>query len=207
MAKRDLKKELKHLYIPNAREISVVDVPEMNFLMIDGEGDPNTSQQYRNAIECLYALSYTLKFMIKKAKGGVDYGVMPLEGLWWGDDMSVFVDGKKDRWKWTAMIMQPAYVTRALFDEACAQVQKKKDLPALSRVRLEAFREGRSAQIMYVGAYADEGPTIQRIHSFIKEQGSSLAGKHHEIYLGDPRRTTPEKLKTVIRQPFMIGHR
>lgn len=207
MAKRDLKKELKHLYNPGSRDITLVDVPAMNFLMVDGEGDPNTAQQYREAVECLYAVSYTLKFMIKKAKGGVDYGVMPLEGLWWGDDMNVFLEGNKDCWKWTAMIMQPEFVTRALLQEACTQVQKKKELPALSTLRLESFREGKSAQIMYLGRYADEGPTIQRIHAFIKEQGGCLTGKHHEIYLGDPRRTAPEKLKTVIRQPFEIGHR
>jgi len=202
MTKRDLKKELKHLYSPGSQDITVADVPPMNFLMIDGEGDPNTSQQYRDAIQSLYAWSYTFKFMIKKGKGGVDYGVMPLEGLWWGDDMNVFAEGKKDRWKWTAMIMQPEYVTRALFEKAYVELQKKKNVPALDGVRLESFCEGRSAQIMYLGPYAAEGPTIQRIHAFIKKQGGRLTGKHHEIYLGDPRRTAPEKLKTVIRQPF-----
>lgn len=205
MAKLDLKKDLKHLYGPTTKEVSVVEVPAMNFLMIDGEGDPNTSKQFRDAVECLYALSYTLKFMIKKSKGGVDYGVMPLEGLWWEDDMNAFLDGKKDQWKWTVMIMQPKFVTKALFKEASAQVQKKKELAALPKARLESFREGRCAQIMYLGAYAAEGPTIQKIHAFIKQQGGELTGKHHEIYLGDPRRTAPEKLKTVIRQPFEMS--
>src|SRR5512135_592643 len=145
MARIDLKKELKHLYNPNTRDIVVVDVPAMNFLMINGEGDPNTSHQYRDSVQSLYAWSYTLKFMIKKGKGGVDYGVMPLEGLWWGDDMNVFIDGKKDCWKWTAMIMQPEYVTRALFEKAYGELQKKKkNVPALDRVRLESFCEGRS---------------------------------------------------------------
>ncbi len=204
MPKRDLKKELKHLYNPNVREVVLVDVPAMNFLMIDGEGDPNTSRQYREAVECLYALSYTLKFMIKKGKEGVDYGVMPLEGLWWADDWNDFLQGKKDRWKWTAMIMQPEFVTRALFRQACEEVQKKKNLPALSKVRFEAFREGKSAQIMYLGPYAAEGPTIRKIHAFITEQGGCLSGKHHEIYLGDPHRTASEKLKTVLRQPFTM---
>lgn len=202
MAKRDLKKELWQFYNPGLKDVTIVDVPAMNFLMIDGEGNPNTAQQYRDAVECLYALSYTLKFMVKKLKGGVDYGVMPLEGLWWADDMSTFLDGKKDQWKWTAMIMQPEYVTRALFEKAREDVKKKKSLPALERVRLESFCEGRSAQIMYLGPYSAEGPTIQRIHAFVREQGGKLTGKHHEIYLGDPRRTAPEKLKTVIRQPF-----
>ena len=204
MPKKDFKKELKQFYAPGTREIVAVDVPAMNFLMIDGEGDPNTSQQFREAVECLYSLSYTLKFMIKKGKGGVDYGVMPLEGLWWGDERGVFVGGKKDQWKWTMMIMQPKYVTKTLFKEACAQLQKKKQLAALSKVRLESFCEGPSAQIMYLGPYAGEGPTIQKIHAFIKERGGQLTGKHHEIYLGDPHRTAPEKLKTVLRQAFKI---
>ncbi len=207
MPKRDLKKELKHLYNPNAREVVIVDVPNMNFLMIDGEGDPNASQQFRDAVECLYSLSYTLKFMIKKGKGGMDYGVMPLEGLWWADDWDDFVEGRRDRWKWTMMIMQPEFVTRALFKQACGEVQKKKNSPALSKVRLEAFREGKSAQIMYLGPYAAEGPTIRKIHAFVTEQGGCPSGKHHEIYLGDPHRTAPEKLKTVLRQPFIVERR
>lgn len=200
MKKIDLKKELKHLYNPSAKEIAVVDVPEMNFLMIDGAGDPNTAQELKDAIEALYAVSYTLKFMIKKAKA-IDYVVAPLEGLWWTDKPSqFFFKENKDIWKWTVMIIQPAYVTKKLFNEALKQVEKKKKLPALSKIRFEKFHEGLSVQILYIGPYSAEVPTIEKIHNFVKEKGYKLAGKHHEIYLSDPRKTAPEKLKTILRQ-------
>ncbi|MFC2009953.1 GyrI-like domain-containing protein [Chloroflexota bacterium] len=204
MIKIDLKKELKHLYNPSVKEINIVEVPQMNFVMIDGSGDPNTAQEYRDAIEALYSLSYTIKFTVRKDQG-IDYGVMPLEGLWWTDDMSLFSSDKKDDWKWTAMIMQPEYVTHDLFETALQRVEEKKSLPALSRVRFQNFDEGQSAQIMFIGPYAEEGSTIEAIHKYIKGLGYTFDGliqKHHEIYLSDPRRTAPEKLKTVIRQPF-----
>ena len=201
MGKVNLKKELKHLYNPSAKEISVVDVPSMNFLMIDGAGDPNVSPEYQQAMEALFSLSYALKFRIKKGIG-TDYVVMPLEGLWWTDDLSQFSMTNKAIWKWTAMIMQPEYVTRELFEEALAEVRRKKGLPALDRIRFETFHEGLSAQIMHIGPYAAEEPTIARLHGFIRDNGYELNGKHHEIYLSDPRRTAPEKLKTVLRQPI-----
>jgi hypothetical protein len=187
--KVDLKKELKHLYRPSAKEVSVVDVPHMIFLMIDGEGDPNTSLEYAEALESLYALSYALKFKVKRTPSGVDYAVMPLEGLWW---------------KWTAMIMQPEeYVSEELFEEVKSEVKKKKELSAIPRMRFEAFREGVSAQIMHVGPFSAEGPTIEKVHRCIEKRGGEPRGKHHEIYLSDFRRTKPERLKTVIRQPFV----
>lgn len=201
MKKIDLKKELKHLYNPS-KEIALVDVPEMNFLMIDGTGDPNTSQDYKDAIESLYAVSYTLKFMVKKEKV-VDYVVMPLEGLWWTEPMSQFTMENKDMWQWTAMIMQPEYVTEELFNRAVEQVQIKKNLPSLSKIKFKSLYEGLSTQLMYIGPYSAEGPTIEKLHNFIEENGYELRGKHHEIYLSDPRRSAPEKLKTVIRQPVM----
>ena len=200
--KIDLKKDLKHLYNPSSKQVTVVDVPEMNFFMIDGEGDPNTSEAYQNAVEALFAVSYTLKFMVKKGESGIDYAVMPLEGLWWVEDMTQFTQENKDAWKWTAMIMQPAYVTQQLAEDAVKQVEKKKALPSLSDIQFGAFHEGMAAQIMYFGPYHEEGPTIKRIHNFIRDQGYRLRGKHHEIYLSDPRRAAPNKLKTIIRQPF-----
>jgi hypothetical protein len=203
VTKVDLKKELKHLYGPSAREVSVVDVPRMNYLMIDGEGDPNTSRDYADAIEALYAVSYAIKFKIKKSEGNVDYAVMPLEGLWWTDDMSNFSVEEKDAWKWTAMIMQPEeYVPRELVAPSKSEVQSRKSLPAIQRMRFEAFREGLSAQIMHFGPFSEEGPAIVRIHRCIVERGGELRGEHHEIYLSDLRRTKPERLKTIIRQPF-----
>jgi hypothetical protein len=201
--KVDPRRELKHLYGPSAKGVSVVDVPEMNFSMVDGEGNPNTSERYGQAVEALYAVSYALKFMVKKGDAGVDYAVMPLEGLWWADDMSRFSTSNKEAWKWTMMILQPGFVTAEQFEEAKEQVEKKKGpLSALASMRFEAFREGRAAQILHVGPFADEGPNIEKVHRFIEGLGREMTGKHHEIYLSDPRRTAPERLKTVIRQPF-----
>ena len=201
MEKIDFRKELKHLYRSTLKKFDIVDVPAMNFLMIDGKGDPNTAKEYTDAIEALYSASYTLKFMVKKSDN-VDYGVLPLEGLWWVDDMTHFVTGNKDEWKWTAMIMQPEFITKERVDKAIEDVKTKKDLTALPKLKFSSFNEGLSAQTMYVGPYADEGSTIMEIHKFIKEKGYELRGKHHEIYLSDPRRSKPEKLKTIIRQPI-----
>lgn len=201
MKKIDYKKELKHLYKPSPKKVDIVDVPEMNFLMLDGEGDPNTSQAYQNAIEALFSLSYALKFMIKKSALAIDYGVMPLEGLWWVDDMSQFSINHKDDWKWTAIMMQPEYVTTELFQEGVEQVKKKKDLSALLNIRFEVFHEGKAAQIMHIGPFSEEGPTIEKVHAFIEESGYKLSGKHHEIYLSDIRRADPAKWKTIVRQP------
>ena len=195
----------KLLYNPSSKQPSIVDVPAMNFLMVDGIGDPNTSQQYKDAIETLYALSYTLKFAIKHAEK-IDYQVSMLEGLWWSDAMDVFLAGVRDTWRWTMMVRQPTVVTPAWMETAVEEVRRKKDLPALPGVRLEPFHEGLSAQIMHIGPYATEAPTIQRLHDFIRAEGGVFDGrvqKHHELYLGDPRRAAPEKLKTVIRQPFV----
>lgn len=202
MRKIDFKKELEYLYKPSKKEVNFIDVPEMNFLRIDGEGNPNTSEEYSQAVETLFSLSYTIKFMIKKGNLEIDYGVMPLEGLWWVDDMKQFSVDQKDDWKWTSMIMQPEYVTPKIYEEALVQVKKKKNFPALSKVRLESFTERKSAQIMHLGPFSEEGPTIEKLHKFIEESGFKLDGKHHEIYLSDIRRAAPEKWKTIIRQPY-----
>ncbi len=202
MEKIDYKKELKHLYRPSKTKVAEVDVPAMNFLMIDGKGNPNTAQEYKDAIETLYPMAYTIKFMIKKGDIGVDYGVMPLEGLWWADDMDAFVEGKKDDWKWTMMIMQPDLVTEAIYLEALEQVRKKKNPPALDKIRFESFTEGPAAQIMHIGPFSEEGPTIEKVHQFIEDHGWERSGKHHEIYLSDIRRAAPEKWKTIVRQPI-----
>ncbi|WP_297693845.1 GyrI-like domain-containing protein [uncultured Eudoraea sp.] len=202
MKKINYKKELKHLYKPSPSKIEFSEVPEMNFLMIDGAGNPNTSLVYKEAIEALYSLSYTLKFMIKKGEVGIDYGVMPLEGLWWVDDMSKFDQNKKEDWKWTAMIMQPEIVTKEMVAIATEEVRNKKDPKALSKIRFEAFKEGKVAQTLHIGPFSEEGPTIKKVHDFISENGYKLNGKHHEIYLSDIRRAAPEKWKTIIRQPY-----
>ena len=201
MAKTDFKKQLKHLYQPSAKEVSVVDVPDMNFLMVDGQGDPGTSPEYQEALEALYTMAYQLKFTIKGRDPELDYVIPPPEGLWWAKDLDAFSMDDRDAWQWTAMIMQPDQVTEVLFDEAVDKVKQKKDLPGLGKLRLERYHEGRAVQILHLGPYSAEGPTIEKLHAFARENGYQLRGKHHEIYLSDPRRTAPEKIKTVIRQP------
>lgn len=203
MQKVDHRRELGHLYGGRRDEIVTVDVPPMNFLMVDGHGDPNTSPEYADAIRTLYPLAYTIKFMCKQEQIE-DFPVMPLEGLWWTEDMRDFrIDDKSD-WLWTAMIMQPPVVTAELVERATAKAAAKIDPALLDRVRFAGYHEGRAAQVLYVGPYSDEGPTIARLHAFIADNGGTLAGArhHHEIYLGDPRRTAPERLKTIIRQPY-----
>jgi hypothetical protein len=198
--KVDLKRELPELYSA-ARQPGLVEVPELAFLMIDGHGDPNTASEYAQAVEAIYAVAYTTKFILKRARDGIDFGVMPLEGLWWTPDMSTFTTDDKSAWDWTMMIAQPEQVTSEVVEQAQAKAAGKKALAAIDRVRLERFSEGRAAQVMHIGPYATEGPTIQRLHAFIAEQGCERAGKHHEIYLSDPRRSAPEKMKTIVRQP------
>jgi hypothetical protein len=199
--KIDLKKKLKHLYQPSAKEVVQVEVPPFRFLMIDGEGDPNTSPQYAHAVEALFSVSYTAKFKVKKGPRATDYAVMPLEGLWWADDMSAFAANDRSRWKWTMMIMQPDFVELAVLQDAIDEVKKKKNLPAIDKLRVETFAEGLCAQVLHIGPFSEEGPTIQKVHAFI-DAGSSLAGKHHEIYLTDVRRADPARWKTIIRQPM-----
>ena len=201
MSKVDLKRELKQLYQVSAKEVVQIEVPTFQFLMIDGEGDPNTSQDYARAVEALFSVSYTAKFMMKKRPQGMDYAVMPLEGLWWSDDMSAFITNDRSKWKWTMMIMQPHFVEMALIQAAIAEVKRKKAITAVDALRLEHFAEGLCAQILHIGPFSEEGPTIQRVHDFIGAR-SALAGKHHEVYLSDIRRADPARWRTIIRQPM-----
>jgi hypothetical protein len=199
--KIDLKKKLKDFYEASAKGVSFVDVPTMNYLMVDGAGDPNTSQAYADAVEALFTVSYTLKFKVKKGPSAVDYGVMPLEGLWWAENMSVFLASDKSSWMWTAMIMQPDFVTRAMVEEAAEEAAKKKSLPARSLLRFEALSEGPSAQILHLGPFSEERPTIERLHESIEAKGARR-GRHHEIYLSDIRKADPARWRTIIRQPM-----
>jgi hypothetical protein len=198
MSARVVAIDVKELYAQSAKEPSIVDVPEMQFLMVDGTGDPNEPGPFQEAIQALYSLSYGAKFRLKKE--GIEYRVSPLEGLW--GSPGGFNPNKKMSWRWTAMIMQPAAVTSPVLDKVRKEAMRKKPLPGLSRVRLETFQEGRSAQIMHIGPYSAEAPTIANLHEFIKKNGHRLVGRHHEIYLGDPRRSAPERLRTLIRQPI-----
>ena len=201
MNKTDFKKTLKLLYNPPRRFVTV-DVPEMQFVMVDGHGDPNTTQDYKDAVEALYAVAYKIKFMSKKGLEK-DYTVPPLEGLWWAEDMETFITRDKSQWDWTMMIMTPDWISAEFFVDAVEQVRKAKDPAAINKVRLERYNEGLSVQIMHIGSYNDEGPVLSQMHSdFIPDNGFVENGKHHEIYLSDPRRVAPEKLKTVLRQPI-----
>jgi hypothetical protein len=176
-------------------------VPAMNFLMIDGQGDPGRATAYEQAVEALYSVAYTIKFAIKKGAAAIDYVVPPLQGLWWADDMSDFVTGKRDNWRWTMMIMQPEWVTASVVAAGIETASGKKALPSLPLLRFTDFREGAAAQLLHIGPYADEGPTIERLHDSIADHGLELRGRHHEIYLSDPRRSDPARLKTILRQP------
>lgn len=202
MTKIDLKRQHRSLYRNSAETPSVVEVPPLRYLMVDGQGSPGGAT-YVEAVEALYALAYAIKFALKRGDEATDYVVMPLQALWWADDMRSFGERRDPEvWRWTAMILQPDVVTDELVERVRAEVAAKKELPALPKLRFATYDEGRAAQILHLGPYADEGPTIARLHAFIEERGGRLSGKHHEIYLGDPRRTAPERLKTLIRQPF-----
>jgi hypothetical protein len=201
----DLVKELQPLYSPPSKAPVLVDVPELSFLMLDGRGDPNSSEQYQAALQALYGVAYTLKFTLKKSDSGRDFKVAPLEGLWWTDGGPPSLDElQKDRdsWNWTMMIAVPDAVVAAEVAAAADAAAQRRPLPAAGLVRLERFAEGQVAQIMHIGPYAEEAPTIARLHAFVAEQGYELRGRHHEIYLGDPRRTAPERLRTVLRHPI-----
>ncbi len=207
----DLKKEFKYLYAPSAKKAEIVKVPKLQFAMIDGvieKGkEPGNSPAFAEATQALYSISYTLKFMLKKRKtNAIDYPVMPLEGLWGIQDVNVDV-GKKDNWSFTLMILQPDVITKDIFAEGMEQVRKKKgDSPELSKVRLSHFEEGVCAQMMHIGPYATEPATIEIMRAFAAENGYrdnvGPNGLHHEIYLGDPRKANPAKLKTVVRHPL-----
>jgi hypothetical protein len=196
----DYKKELRDLYQQSAEEVSLVEVPELDYLMIDGQGDPNTSSEYTAAIETLYPFSYAIRAIVKEDVG-FKYVVMPLEGLWWTEDMSSFSVEDKSDWQWTLMILQPDFVTESIVERARENVRESKDVPSLSEVRFESLDGGTAAQTLHVGPFSEEGPTVERVHDFIASRGYTLRARHHEIYLSDRRRTDPERLRTIIRQP------
>ena len=198
--KFDIKKERRDLYAP-AADFTLVEVPGQNFIAVDGRGNPNTTPDYAAALEALYSVAYTLKFTAKRTLG-LDSVVGPLEGLWRAADPADFVRGNKDTWEWTMMISQPEWITPALLTAAVAEGKEKKGLAAVAKVRWLHLEEGLSVQILHKGSYDDEAPVLDRLHNeFLPANGLEFNGDHHEIYLSDPRRTAPEKLKTVLRQP------
>ncbi len=203
MTKIDLKKELKPFYTASPDKIALVEVPPLRFLKAEGQGDPNTAPAFEQAVQTLFSLSYTFKFKLKKEQG-IDYTVMPLEGLWCAADPAAFAEGRRDEWKWTLMILQPDFISPDMVAAAREAVQAKKNAPPLYDTTFGRHTDGQSAQILHVGPYGQEAATIARLHRFIKEKGYHFGGQHHEIYLSDPRRTAPEKLKTILRQPISL---
>ena len=199
MAKIDYKKEFKSLYTA-PDEPTLVEVPPLSYLMIDGQGDPNTAPVYSESVSTLYKLAYAIRFLMRD-EHDLDFGVMPLEGLWWVEDLDEFSYSDKSNWYWTMLIMQPSVVTAEIVEAAREKVAKKHNPPLLPQVRLGELVEGRSAQVMHHGPYADEKPTIDHLHAFIASQGLTPHLKHHEIYLKDPTRCAPEKLLTILRHP------
>jgi hypothetical protein len=197
----DWRKDLKEMYFPPTNKVVEVMVPKLRFLAIEGEGDPNSSHDFQSAVEALFTLSYTLKFSIKKSDPPKDYKVGPLEGLWWNCDDGSLVQGKGG-WSWKAMILQPSFIDKEIFEKARKDALSKKQNPHLGKAILEDIEEGRSAQITHVGPWSAEAENISKVKAFIREKGGAPEGRHHEIYMSDPRRVVAEKLKTVIRQPF-----
>ena len=204
MGSIDLKKVYAAHYTARAGTPVVVDVPPRPYLMLDGSGDPNTAPAYRDAVETLYPLAYGLRAAIKHATGDA-YTVMPLEGLWWVPDYENFSYDDRSDWQWTSMICLPDAVAEVDAERIVAEVTDEKRLPSGDQVRIERFGDGTAAQVLHVGPYSEEPPTIEALHRFIVDAGHSLSGKHHEIYLSDARRTDPAKLRTIIRQPFERG--
>ena len=201
MEKIDLRKQLKHIYSPSAKVFSLIEIPPLQYLMIDGHGDPAVVTEYTDAVQTLYGISYTLKFHLKKTQG-IDYTVMGLQGLWWMPDMREFSLERRADWDWTMMILQPEFITPDLVEDAKIQADAKGKAPLAHRIRLTTLEEGACVQIMYFGAYVDEAPVIAQMHAWIHDNGYTPTGKHHEIYLSDPRRVAPEKNKTILRQPI-----
>ncbi|MFG1343503.1 GyrI-like domain-containing protein [Xanthobacter autotrophicus DSM 431] len=201
MEKSDIRKQCKPLYSAKAGVFSIVEVPPLPYFMVDGAGDPNTAPEYGSAIEALYAASYTLKFRSKEALKR-DYALPPLEGLWWAEDMADFTARRKDLWRWTMMILVPRFIPHAMAEDAIARALDKKKLPALAKVRVAALEEGQVVQTLHVGSYDDEGPILRTLHEdFLPAHGLAPAGRHHEIYLSDSRKTPAVSLKTILRQP------
>lgn len=203
MSKIDFKKTLDG-YQAKHHEFRIVDIPALQYLMIDGHGDPNTSQEFKDAITALYPVAYKLKFA-SKLELSKDYTVMPLEGLWWAEDMSTFTTARdKSQWDFTLMIMQPDWITQAMFTAAVDKVAEKPASLSLSKVRLETLDEGMSVQTLHIGSFDDEADILDTMHSdFIPANNLRMVGKHHEIYFSDFRKVAPEKLRTILRQPVV----
>lgn len=206
VAKLDLKKQYKHLYLPSAKVVSEVDVPDLHYTMIDGRLEPGVlpgdSEDFTETMSAMYGVAYTLKFMSKlRETDPLDFTVMAMEGLWGTESGTFSFEATDDPWLYTLLMLQPEHITESMFVDAVEQANSKNPSGALGRMRLERWREGPSIQLMHIGPYADEPRSIAMMDDYATEHGLELHGRHHEIYLGDPRRAKPENLKTVLRHP------
>jgi hypothetical protein len=199
--KTDFKKTLD-CYQAKRGEFRLIDVPKLQYLMVDGQGDPNTSAAYSEAIAALYPVAYKLKFA-SKIEMGKDYVVPPLEGLWWAQDMESFTAARdKSRWQWTLLLLTPDWITQEVFVAIKAKIAQKNAPVHLDQVRLEFLEEGLCVQTLHNGSFDDEAPTLAKMHEeFIPQNGLRMVKKHHEIYFSDFRKVTPDKLRTILRQP------
>ncbi|MDP4143561.1 MAG: GyrI-like domain-containing protein [Bacillota bacterium] len=200
MSKIDYKKQLKELYTGKKGVFNIIEIPKNKYLQIHGSGNPNTNPSYKAAVEALYTIAYSAKFICKKSEQ--DFVVMPLEGLWYADDNDLFHCREKDKWKWTMLIMMPPFVTEYIFKEAVDTAKKKKDNAKIDEVFFREYDEGLAVQTLHVGSYDAETPVIASMHEYVLQQGYKLTGLHHEIYLSNPNTVAAEKLKTIIRQPI-----
>ena len=201
MIKIDLKRELPEYFKASTEQFSLHNFSEYKYFMVNGSGDPNTEASYETALQLLYGLSYTLKFKSKNELGK-DFVVPPLEGLWWADDMKTFETREKSKWSWTMMIMIPEWISPDFQSIAIQDFIKKNPKVDLSNLRIDSLREELSVQVLHIGPYDAEGPTLEKLHKeYMPENNLTFNGLHHEIYLGDPRKSAPEKLKTILRQP------
>lgn len=201
MEKIDFKKQFSDFYSQRKNKITILDVPVFNYLSIEGKGEPD-SQLFLEAMEALYSVSYKLKFRIKESINPKNYTVMPLEGQWWAKNPNDFVNNKKENWQWNLMIMQPNFINNELIEETKEIIKSKKTLPALEKLKFETIQDGTSAQILHIGPYSEEGPTLVKLHDYFKNKNYTFNGRHREIYIGDPRKSAPERLRTIIRQPI-----
>jgi hypothetical protein len=200
LTKLDLKHDLRPLYAAGLTP-RFVDVPCLPYLMLDGHGDPNTTAGYAVAVKAIYAVAHALKTAVRRAEAGVDFAVMPLEGLWWSAGKVPLTAAERPSWDWTLMIAQPEFVTEAMLEEVRDCAARKSTPEAVAAVRFGTLCEGPCAQVMHIGSDTDEASAALRLHDFIVGNGRAAVGRHHEIYLSDPNRTAPQRLKTVIRQP------
>ncbi len=206
MNKVDLRKKYREFYNPPTGRVTVVTIPNFHFVMIDGRiepgASPGTSTAFQQAMEALYGIAYSLKFMSKlRNENPVDYTVMGLEALWWIEDGDFDIT-KPDNWCWTAMIMQPEHITESMFREAQEQLKKKKMNPGIDKLRFENFIEGLCVQIMHIGPYSTEQTSVKKMQEYATQNGYEMQHKHHEIYIGNPLRSDPARLKTVLRHPI-----